>query len=98
MVGIVKDVLVVEDFDVPVVWNAMTLEDCTEGDIAVCLESSVVEVFVEVDGPFGYSARVDFITDCNVKATAVHGGSSLVVGVLVYVVMVGALQKGDKLR
>ena len=49
MVGIVKDVLVVEDFDVPVVWNAMTLEDCTEGDIAVCLVGWVVKVFVEVD-------------------------------------------------
>jgi hypothetical protein len=40
-------------------------------------------VFVEVDGPFGYSARVDLITDCNVKATAVHGGSGVVEGVLV---------------
>ena len=84
MVGIVKDVLVVEYFDVPVVWNAMTLENCTEGDIAVCLEGCVVKVFVEVDGPFGDSARVDLITDCNVKATAVHGGSIVVVGVLLW--------------
>jgi len=88
MVGVIKDVSAVAGLEVVVVWSTVTSDDCTEGIggytvtgvyMCVCTCRCIVGLSVEVDRPFGYSARVELLADGNVKAIrAGHGGSDVV--------------------